>query len=206
MRSIAPASHQTIARVSSGLGVRFARGNVTRPSSTIVGRSSARSRHLCVTKSETAPLRAGGRWALGLWIYRSRLIVYPGYTYILRIVTRHMVMCPGMYTHTRVCTLTPGRGYTYQCDSHDLHVNARHHTGGVVIAKTEGPNSARSRPRRPSPRETRRTFVTGVRVREAVRGSRASAIPVDRAREKETRTKPTVDGTDARTSNARSHR
>ena len=76
----------------------------------------------------------------------------------------------------------------HQCDSHDSHVNVRHHTGGVVIAKTEGTNSARSRPRRPSPRETRRTFVTGVRVREAVRGSRASAIPIDRAREKETRT------------------
>ena len=38
VRSIAPASHQTIARVSSGLGVRFARGNATRPSSTIVAR------------------------------------------------------------------------------------------------------------------------------------------------------------------------
>ena len=158
-----------------------------------------------MTKSETAPLRAGGRWALGLWIYRSRLIVYPGYTYILRIVTRHMVMCPGMYTHTRVCTRTPGCECTYQCDSHDLHVNARHHTGGVVIAKTEGPNSARSRPRRPSPPRNEED----VRHRcESTRGPRvtASAIPVDRAREKETRTKPTVDGTDARTSNARSHR
>lgn len=38
VRSIAPASHRTIARVSSGLGVRFARGNATRPSSTIVAR------------------------------------------------------------------------------------------------------------------------------------------------------------------------
>jgi hypothetical protein len=36
VRSIAPASHRTIARVSSGLGVRFARGNETRPSSTVV--------------------------------------------------------------------------------------------------------------------------------------------------------------------------
>ena len=162
-----------------------------------------------MTKSETAPLRAGGRWALGLCIYRSRLSVYLGYTYILRIVTRHMVMYPGMYNHTRVCIITHTTttiSRRHQCDSHDSHVNVRHHTGGVVIAKTEGPNSAQSRPRRPSPRETRRTFVTGVRVREAVRGSRASAIPVDRAREKETRTKPTVDGTDARTSNARSHR
>ena len=92
-----------------------------------------------MTKSETAPLRAGGRWALGLWIYRSRLIVYPGYTYILRIVTRHMVMHPGMYNHTRVCIITHTTttiSRRHQCDSHDSHVNVRHHTGGVVIAKT----------------------------------------------------------------------
>ena len=127
---------------------------------------------------------------------------------MVRIVTRHMVMYPGMYNHTRVCIITHTTttiSRRHQCDSHDSHVNVRHHTGGVVIAKTEAEfGSISTSTPLSSPRNEE--DVTGVRVREAVRGSRASAIPVDRAREKETRTKPTVDGTDARTSNARSHR
>ena len=164
-----------------------------------------------MTKSETAPLRAGGRWALGLWIYRSRLIVYPGYTYILRIVTRHMVMHPGMYNHTRVCIITHTTTTISRRHQCDMIVTIPTSTCVITLVASSS-RKQRGRIRldldldAPPARETRRTFVTGVRVREAVRGSRASAIPVDRAREKETRTKPTVDGTDARTSNARSHR
>ena len=81
-----------VARVSSGLGVRFARGNVTRPSSTIVGRSSARSRHLCVTKSETAPLRAGEVGTRVMYLPVTTRV--PG-VHNNTIVTRHMVMYPG---------------------------------------------------------------------------------------------------------------
>ena len=118
-----------------------------------------------------------------------------------------MAMYPGTQNHTRVCIITRTTttiSRRHQCDSHDSHVNVRHHTGGVVIAKTGAEFGSISTSTAFPPRNEE--DVTGVRVREAVRGSRASAIPVDRAREKETRTKPTVDGTDARTSNARSHR
>ena len=112
-----------------------------------------------------------------------------------------MVMYPGMYNHTRVCIITHTTttiSRRHQCDSHDSHVNVRHHTGGVVIAKTEGPNSARSRPRRPSPRETRRTFVTGVRVRE-VRGSRhPRSVSTAREKKRRARSPPSTGRTRAR--------